>query len=377
VDPLPDMTTKLLCSELGRSPAQLAGDWLRGWHIPDLPQWQGREVVFTQSGRSAILLAARLWGLDDKHEVLVPAYNCGSEISPVISTGARVSMYRVDSGARIDVEDLLRRVTPRTKMVYVTHYFGRAADLDEVVKFCRERNIKVLEDCALSLFSGETGRSGDAAIFSFRKSLPAVVGGALVLRDVVSTKNYVTKYPSAATTARSALSLVRKWSQTSNEFHPVAHRKDGQPPDLPASYYCPSNTPVRRGSRFIPGLLRETDSQKIIRQRRQNYAQLRKCLTDTPGLRFLWQEETFLPENMCPLGLPLLVRDKGSWCKRLNAAGIAVSPWWAGHHRGLDWGEFPEALLLKAQLILLPIHQGLTARHMEFVAATVRSLATE
>jgi len=379
------MTTKYLCGELGRSPAQLAGDWLRGWHEPDLPQWSGRKVIFTQSGRSAILLAARLWGLDSKHEVLVPAYNCGSEISPVISTGARISMYRVDGTARIDMDDLLRRVTPRTKMIYVTHYFGRPADLHELVNFCRERNVKLLEDCALSLFSGETGRLGDAAIFSFRKTLPAVAGGALVLRDIEESENGLTTIPSAVTTARSLLSLVRKWSQPLNEFHSASsHREDGRPPssdsipslrDLPASYYCAPNAAVRRGSRFISGLLQDTDLQKVVRQRRENYVQLRHCLADTPGLRILWEDE--LPENMCPLGLPLLVRDKPRWCDRLNSAGIAVSPWWAGHHRGLDWTEFPEALLLKAQLILLPIHHGLTADHMKFVASTVRTLAAE
>ena len=102
-------------------------------------------------------------------------------------------MYRVDRNARIDMTDLVARITSRTKLVYVTHYFGRPAEIEDLVALCRERNIKLLEDCALSLFSDTTGSLGDAAIFSFRKSLPACAGGALALHDAEDAASYVTR----------------------------------------------------------------------------------------------------------------------------------------------------------------------------------------
>jgi RNA polymerase sigma factor (sigma-70 family) len=63
----------------------------------------------------------------------------------------------------IDEEGTVKTFNPAGEKI-----FGYAAS--EVI----ERNIKLLEDCALSLFSGDTGRYGDAAIFSFRKSLPSI-----------------------------------------------------------------------------------------------------------------------------------------------------------------------------------------------------------
>src|SRR4051812_21593756 len=107
------MTVK--CAEMGRSPAQIFADWLAGGRSPSLAQAGDGTVIFTQSGRAAILLAARLWQISEADEVLVPAYNCGSEISPLIATGARVSMYRVDSNAQIDFADLCKRITDRTR----------------------------------------------------------------------------------------------------------------------------------------------------------------------------------------------------------------------------------------------------------------------
>src|SRR5262249_14393583 len=139
--------------------------------------------IFTQSGRAAILLAAKTWGIGKDDEVLVPAYNCGSDVSPWIASGAHVSMYRVDACARIDLEDLLCRINARTRVVHVTHYFGHPANIGELAGICRERNVKLLEDCALALLSNLTGLTGDAAIFSLQKSLPACDGGILTLRD--------------------------------------------------------------------------------------------------------------------------------------------------------------------------------------------------
>jgi perosamine synthetase len=378
------MTTMLHCGEMGRGPADLLADWMSSWGEPEFPQATGRCVIFTQSGRDAILLAARIWGVGKKDEVLVPAYNCGSEISPLISTGARISMYRVDSGARIDLADLLSRITPRTRLVHITHYFGRPAELDGLARFCRDRKIKLLEDCALSLFSRPTGRIGDAAIFSFRKSLPACAGGALVLRDASDVANAVTKKSTVVVTAKGMLSLIGKWSQAPLWFRLafrcvsssecLAKEPLSSLPDLPASYYCPPNAVVHGVPRITLGLLKRTHAHEVVRRRRENYRYLRNCLVGIRTATFLWEEE-MLPDGVCPLGLPMLVDDKWQWCKRLSAAGVRVTPWWVGCHRGLDWQEFPEALALKARLILLPVHQGLTTSHMEYTASVVRSLA--
>ena len=45
----------------------------------------------------------------------------------------------------------------------------------------------------------------------------------------------------------------------------------------------------------------------------------------------------------------VLVDQRRWWCSALNAAGVAVSPWWEGYHRGLEWSDFPEARALKMQ----------------------------
>jgi perosamine synthetase len=376
----------MYCGEMGRSPAKLFTDWLSGGTAPSIPQMTGRSVTFTQSGRSAILLAARMWNIGEKDEVLVPSYNCGSEISPFIAMGARVSMYRIDSKAQIDLADLRRRVTERTKLIQAIHYFGYPAELGDLASFCRERNIKLLEDCALSLFTNETGRLGDAAIFSFYKTLPTCAGGALVLQDPLALRNCALQTSALPQTMHGVLSLTKKWAGASLNLSPTTSSRtysgqepsdkyDSSLPDIPADYYCEKDAIVHRGSRIPLGLLKCTDIEGVVRRRQENYNLLRQLLSDSDGLSILWNER-IADRDVCPLGLPVLVRNKSQWCKSLNAAGIVVSPWWVGCHRGLNWHEFPEALSLKAQLILLPVHQHLDARHMEYIAHQVHSLAS-
>ena len=132
---------------------------------------------------------------------------------------------------------------------------------------------------------------------------------------------------------------------------------------------------IYQASRFALGLLRRTNPRELVRRRAENYAYLRRRIAGVAGIRFLWQEDV-LPDDVCPLGLPVLVDDRWEWWRSLNAAGVKVSRWWEGYHRGLDWSEFPEARELKDKLLLLPVHQELTTRHMEYIGAVVDSLAS-
>ena len=382
LDPVPTLMSANFCGEMVRSPVQLFKDWLSGCGAVTFPQGLGKSIAFTQSGRAAILLATRAWGITENDEILVPSYHCGSEISPLVATGAQVSMYRVDANARIDVADIVRRITPRTKLIHIIHYFGQPAQLENLPTMCRAQNIKLLEDCALSLFSASTGHLGDAAIFSFRKSLPACGGGALVFNSEEIPKFNLRK-PDVIETARDASSLLRKWGQSilasGQAFPPeicISYPIEQGVlalPDLPASYYCGSNATICHAPRIALGALKRSDVHDTVLRRRENYARLRQSLADIEPLTFLWKDE-MLPEGMCPLGLPLLVENKMQWCAGLKAAGVAVTPWWLGCHRGLDWTEFPEAIALKSRLILLPVHQDLSPHRMEYTASVIRAL---
>lgn len=71
----------------------------------------------------------------------------------------------------IDPADIERKVTPRTKAIYVVHFAGQICDMDPIMEIARKHNLYVLEDAAHahgSTYKGRyAGSIGDVGVFSF------------------------------------------------------------------------------------------------------------------------------------------------------------------------------------------------------------------
>ena len=94
----------------------------------------------------------------------MPAYHSLSMIPPVLWRGATPVFYRVGPDAAVDLDDAGGKVTPATRAIMVTNYFGFPQDLAAVRAFCDARGLSMLEDCAHA-FSASTraGRSARSA----------------------------------------------------------------------------------------------------------------------------------------------------------------------------------------------------------------------
>jgi dTDP-4-amino-4,6-dideoxygalactose transaminase len=88
----------------------------------------------------------------------------------------------------LDPEDVLARITPRTKAVCVVHYAGYAAAADRLKQLCDEHGIALIEDVAhapsATLGGRKLGTWGLAGAFSFFSNKVLSVGeGGLVCTD--------------------------------------------------------------------------------------------------------------------------------------------------------------------------------------------------
>ena len=387
------MSAKFVSSSgLGCSPAQMISGLLHSSKLPDWFQFADRDVIFTYQGRYAIALVCELLHIGSGDEVLVPAYNCGAEVDPFVWAGAQVIFYRIDERAAIDTHDIMRRVTSSTKLIYVSHFFGWPQDIGELAKWCKEKGLFLVEDCALCLFSrgpqNTIGRVGDAAIYSFVKSLPVPDGGALVVTKNIWDENKIFRSPRQSDIFFNSLPLLKKWVMHKNKFwqryectRKMLTRSWLKKPqdqsceiecEMPKSNYFDEQKIGWSLSGLSRGILSITNPDKIVEIRRRNYQYLHNALFNIPTLQLVFDE---LPDDVCPLSFPFFVKDRSRWCKALEDSGILVYEWWAGYHRGFDWKEFPEARHLKNNLLTLPVHQGLDVHHMEYIAECVKLLA--
>ena len=152
------------------------------------------------SGRSAFLAILKSLGLGSEKEVLLQAFTCNAAANPIIWAGLNPVYVDCDENDfNIDVEDLKRKITPKSKIVVVQHTFGLPANISEVLEICQQNNLILIEDCAHSLgakyrgkkiglsveASAKVGTFGKAAFFSFSrdKVISSVYGGIAVTND--------------------------------------------------------------------------------------------------------------------------------------------------------------------------------------------------
>jgi len=380
------------CGGLGYSPAQMISGFLHSYSkSPNWFQFTDRDIIYTHQGRYAISLLCRLLDIGSGDEVLVPAYNCGAEVDPFIKAGAKTIFYRIDNQLRIDVDDIIGRITPATRIIYVTHFFGWPQEISELANWCENRNIYLVEDCAQSLFSDgsdkKMGQKGVAAIYSFVKSLPVPDGGGLVVKKNIYNAGKPFKPPHLQNILRSSLPLFKKWFMVRYRFWQhleftrnllskswlknTRGKSSNHRPEMLSSNYHDEKKIDWSISRVSKGVLSKTNPNKIIKNRRRNYHFLQHALCDIPTFSLFFDD---LPDHVCPLAFPFFVKDRNHWYRALSNKGIMILGW-PGYYPGFNWDEYPEACHLKDNLMTLPIHQNLDLFHMEYMVDCIKMIA--
>ncbi len=346
---------------------------------------RGQRAVTTYATRVAIRASCDLLGLRPGDGVLVPAYNCGSEIDPLLQAGLRLVPYAVGADTVVQADAIAARIGPGIKAVYLTHYFGVPQPQGAAIRaLCDRHGLALMEDCALSLLS-PTGRLGDVAFHCFYKFFPVDAGGALVvnradlappvmdrpapLRPAVKLLGQALLAGLLGAGGITALKGLRRALRRGKGVKRDAEPAPLGPPDMPGDYYFDPGLIGRRMSWLAKRPLGGMSPAAAIAARRRNYQTYQRLLAGVPAATPLLAE---LPEAVCPLNFPVLVRDRDRLARELGALGIAVAPWWAGYHRGLDLADFPEARQLKDHVLALPLHQGLNEVQ---IAAVVQALA--
>lgn len=137
-----------------------------------------REAVMVNSGSSADLVAAlalsdrRLGPLTRGDEVLVPSVTWPTQIWSLMMAGLAVRFVDTDPRTlNMDLEDLARKIGPRTRAISVVHLMGNPVDMDRVQEVASKHGLILFEDCCEALgarFHGQhVGTFGVAGAFSF------------------------------------------------------------------------------------------------------------------------------------------------------------------------------------------------------------------
>ncbi|HEY3614120.1 MAG TPA: DegT/DnrJ/EryC1/StrS family aminotransferase [Gaiellales bacterium] len=149
-------------------------------------------AVAVSSGTSALHLSLLAAGVGPGDEVIVPSLTFVAGAAAVRYVGATPVLCDIVSAAHplIDVDDVARRLTPRTRAVVAVHFFGYAAAIEQLRALCDEHGLALIEDAAQAIGARSesgalTGTIGDLGCFSFfsKKQLSLGEGGMVTTAD--------------------------------------------------------------------------------------------------------------------------------------------------------------------------------------------------
>lgn len=352
------------------------------------------------SGRVAIGLALREIGVGPGDEVLVPAYHSPSMIPPVLWRGAAPRFYRVQADAAVDLDDLAANITPATRAVMVTHYFGFPQQMAPIRALCDARGIALIEDCAHCFIGEHGGRPvgawGDYAIASSMKFLPIYEGGALVSArhalDRIRLRSAGAGFEAKAAldslergfaygrlpVVRAALWLPLRakgalWRLVKQRRRPGQAAPALAPDSSDSSFNFDPRWLDKRSSLFARAMLKLASPNRIQALRRSRYARLEEAIRGLPGVRPLHAR---LPDGACPWVFPVVADDPDTLFARLKALGVPLTRFGNPPWQGVDGATCANAAMLARQVLALPCHQELTEPEVDWLVARLREAVT-
>lgn len=313
--------------------------------------------------RHAIYHGARALGLGPDDEVLIPAFHHGSEVEALTRAGIGLHWYEGNERFAPDPDELEKLVGPRTRALYLIHYFGFPQDSARWRAWCDERELLLIEDAAQAWLARHDGRPvgalADLAVFCLYKTLPIPEGAALVSRKPPPAPTRPEPYGVQPLLRRHGAWLAQRSGAANSALRPFSL----------SSSYSPERDrelgdPDVACWRSVEPLLARLADPHVSAVRRAHYAILLDALGESAKEPF-----DAVPDGASPFVFPLSTDDKPRVLENLQQAGVKALDLWSVPHPALPAGEFPLAARRRASLVGLPVHQELSVGDLERVAA--------
>lgn len=173
---------------------------------------QTHHAIAVNSGTSALHLALLASGVGPGDEVITVPFTFVATVAAICYTGAKPIFVDINPRSfTMDVTQIEKAITKRTKAILPVHLYGQPADMDPILEMAKHHNLLVIEDAAQAHgaeYKGKrVGGLGDMGCFSFYpgKNLGAYGEGGMV----------VTNNPDYARSIR----MLRDWGQDRKYYH--------------------------------------------------------------------------------------------------------------------------------------------------------------
>jgi dTDP-4-amino-4,6-dideoxygalactose transaminase len=168
------------------------GNFILGKHVSEFEKKFSKYIgtkyaVGVGSGTDALYLSLRYLNLNKDDEVITVSNSYLSTVSTIMLAGAKPVLVDVNyNDYNIDINQLEKKITKKTKVLLPVHLCGNPADMEKIIKLGKKYNLKIIEDGAQAvgakIGNRKVGSFGFSGCFSFHplKNLNAIGDGGII-----------------------------------------------------------------------------------------------------------------------------------------------------------------------------------------------------
>lgn len=339
-----------------------------------------KQGLFVNSGSSANLLAFEALDLPKGSEVITPACNFNTTVAPILQTGLVPVFIDVKPGFyTLDVAELEKAVTKKTKAIIAPHLIGNLVDLPALRKFAKKHDLIVIEDSCDTIGSTwagkKTGTFADITTTSFYAShlITTAGAGGMVMFDDAKL--------------RERARIFRDWGRGISKHDDKIRSRlatfkiEGKPYDSAFVF-------VEQGYNMRPTEVQAAFGLKQLERldtftavRREHFDKLHAFFSKYPQHFIVPQKEPLAEPNW--LAFPLTIQkqspvDRNTLVRFLEDHKIQTRPLFSGnimkqpayHKVGRAIGKLPVSNQILTNSFLIGAHHGLTPAMIDYVCET-------
>ncbi|KJU81313.1 DegT/DnrJ/EryC1/StrS aminotransferase [Candidatus Magnetobacterium bavaricum] len=306
--------------------------------------------------------------VNSKRQVLFPDYICCDLTEAVRAGGYEINYYKINPDLTPNTSSLMDSVVDSTLAVLFVHYFGFLAPVSSLIDKCAQKGIYVINDFAHMVFYEELLSSsivlnGNVSIFSLRKTF-SIADGALL---------FTTKYSEEMTSNDQSIRHKTEYLQYLKKIikYLLGHTRFS--PTITYGeelFYDNSFSEIKKISRLSELLFDlYIDTEKVKASRRNNFLYYVGKIKDSCQVN--GEIETVydqLNDFDVPYMFPIrLRRQNRKAIDGLRKQGIPAISWPTLPNEVKHVNTHAIAIKLQETLIMLPLHQDMDKKRIEFV----------
>lgn len=150
---------------------------------------QRKFALGVNSGTDALIIPMRAMGIGPGDEVITTVNTFITTVSSIALVGAKPVLIDVADDDNIDVTQIERAITKKTKAILPVHWTGRPCKMDKILHLAHQYGLQIIEDCAQAVSAkyknqlvGTFGTVGSFSLHPF-KTLNACGDAGIILTD--------------------------------------------------------------------------------------------------------------------------------------------------------------------------------------------------